>query len=75
MKTRIAGDTQVNKVDDYTVDFVTTKPNPILHVEWSTWYIMDKEWAEANNAVSPQNVGGMRKTMLLAMPTEPGRSY
>ena len=58
LKTRIAGDTQVKKVDDYTVDFVTTKPNPILHVEWSTWYIMDKEWAEANNAVSPQNVGG-----------------
>ena len=49
LKTRIAGDTQVKKVDDYTVDFVTTKPNPILHVEWSTWYIMDKEWAEANN--------------------------
>ncbi|MEE2805309.1 MAG: ABC transporter substrate-binding protein, partial [Pseudomonadota bacterium] len=51
-------DTQVIKVDDHTVDFVTSKPNPILHVEWSTWYIMDKEWAEANNAVSPQNVGG-----------------
>jgi len=46
------------KVDDYTVDFITTKPNPILHFEWGTWYIMDKEWAEKNNAVSPQNVGG-----------------
>ena len=58
LKTRIAPDTKVMKVDDYTVDFITTKPNPILHFEWGTWYIMDKEWAEKNNAVSPQNVGG-----------------
>jgi peptide/nickel transport system substrate-binding protein len=58
LKTRIAADVKVIKVDDYTVDFVTSDPNPILHVEWGTWYIMDKEWAEANNAVSPQNVGG-----------------
>jgi len=58
IRTRISADTKVVKVDDYTVDFITTKPNPIIHVEWGTWYIMDKEWAEANNAVSPQNVGG-----------------
>ena len=58
LKTRIGPDVKVVKVDDYTVDFITPKPNPILHVEWGTWYIMDKEWAEANNAVSPQNVGG-----------------
>jgi peptide/nickel transport system substrate-binding protein len=58
LKTRIAADTKVVKVDDHTVDFVTTKPNPILHVEWGTWYIMSKAWAEKNNAASPQNVGG-----------------
>ncbi len=56
LKTRIAGDTKVEKIDDYTVDFVTTKPNPILHVEWATWYIIDQEWAEANGAVKPQSV-------------------
>ena len=48
--------TELKKVDDYTVDFVTTKPNPIIFVEWATWGIMDKEWAEANNAVAPQSV-------------------
>jgi peptide/nickel transport system substrate-binding protein len=58
LKTRIAADVEVVKVDDFTVDFITSQPNPILHVEWGTWYIMDKEWAEANKAVSPQNVGG-----------------
>jgi len=58
LRTRISADTKVVKIDDYTVDFITTKPNPILHFEWGTWYILDKEWAEKNNAVSPQNVGG-----------------
>ena len=56
LKTRIAGDTKVIKVDDHTVDFVTSAPNPILHVEWGTWYIMSKGWAEEHNAVSPQSL-------------------
>ena len=53
LQTRIAVDTKVVKVDDYTVDFILTSPNPILHSQWDTWYIMDKKWAEANNAVAP----------------------
>ena len=56
LKTRIAADTEVVKVDDYTVDFITSAPNPILHSEWSTWYIMDKEWSEENDAVAPSSV-------------------
>ena len=50
LKTRLPADVKVEKVDDYTVDFVLSQPNPILPYEWDTWYIMDKEWAEANNA-------------------------
>src|SRR5690606_22756493 len=46
LKTRVPADMQAEKVDDYTVDFVLTTPNPILHAEWDTWYIMDKEWSE-----------------------------
>ena len=57
LKTRLAGVTEIVKVDDYTVDFVTEAPNPILHYEWATWYIMDKEWAEANDATAPTDVG------------------
>ena len=53
LQTRIAVDAKVVKVDDHTVDFVLTSPNPILHSQWDTWYIMDKKWAEANNAVGP----------------------
>lgn len=58
LKTRLAADVKVVKVDDYTVDFITTKPNPILYVEWGTWYIMSKSWTEKNNAVTPESATG-----------------
>lgn len=55
LKTRLAAEVKVEKVDDYTVDFVSPGPNPIIHYEWDTWAIMDKEWAEANNAQVPNS--------------------
>ena len=51
--TMVANDTKVIKIDDHTVDFVLTAPNPILISQWDVWYIMDKKWAEENNAVAP----------------------
>ena len=42
------------KVDDHTVDFVLTSPNPILHAEWDTWYMFSKKWSEANGATQAQ---------------------
>jgi peptide/nickel transport system substrate-binding protein len=53
MQTRIPKDAKAVKVDDHTVDFILTSPNPILHYQWDTWYIMSKKWAEANNSVAP----------------------
>ncbi len=53
LQTRIDPDAKVVKVDDYTVDFILTSPNPILNSQWDTWYIMDKKWCEANNSVAP----------------------
>lgn len=47
-KNRLSGVTDVVKVDDFTVDFITAEPNPILHFTWPNWYIMSKTWAEAN---------------------------
>ena len=52
----VGADVKVVKVDDHTVDFVLTKPNPILHALWNTWYIMDKKWCEENNAAAPTPV-------------------
>ncbi|EKF16871.1 ABC transporter substrate-binding protein [Nitratireductor pacificus] len=53
LKTRIPADSEWVKIDDHTVDVKLKTPNPILHYEWDTWYIMDKEWAEAEGAVAP----------------------
>jgi peptide/nickel transport system substrate-binding protein len=54
--TVVPSDTKVVKVDDYTVDFITASPNPILITQWDGWFIMDKKWCEANNAVAPTPV-------------------
>jgi len=54
IKTRAPSDMQAVKVDDYTVDFVLTSPNPILNAEWDTWYMFSKKWAEANGATQAQ---------------------
>jgi peptide/nickel transport system substrate-binding protein len=51
--TRIDSEVKVVKIDDYTVDFILPRPNPLLHALWDTWYIMDKKWCEENNSVAP----------------------
>ena len=51
--TRVPTTAKFVKVDDHTVDVILTSPNPILNSQWDTWYIMDKEWSEANNAAAP----------------------
>ena len=56
LRGRVVGIKEVVKVDDYTVDFVTEKPNPIIYYEWDTWFMMDKEWSEANGAATPTNM-------------------
>lgn len=53
LRSRIDADVEVVAVDSHTVDFKLKRPNPILHYEWDTWYIMSKKWAEANSAVQP----------------------
>ena len=57
IKTRLPAKMQVVKVDDFTVDFVLAVPNPILHAEWDSWFIMSKSWAEANGATKVQGRG------------------
>ena len=53
MQTRIPADAKVVKIDDYTVDFILTSPNPILNSTWDVWYIMDKKWCIENNSEEP----------------------
>lgn len=55
-QTHIPRDAIVRKVNDHTVDFVLPVPNPILHADWHSWFIMSRRWAEANAAVAPAPV-------------------
>ena len=47
---------EVRKVDDFTVDFITKNPNPILLEEITFWVIMSKSWCEAHNAAVPTDL-------------------
>lgn len=44
---------QINKIDDTTIDIVTTQPFPILPDLITNWYIMSKKWCEENQATRP----------------------
>ncbi len=50
---RIPSGTEIEKIDELTVEFTTPKPNPRLIAEWASWFIMDREWAEENGAAQP----------------------
>src|SRR5215470_18502389 len=56
MKTKIGSLKEIKKVDDYTVEFVTNTPFPILPDTLTTWYIMSKTWCEKNNSMEPVDV-------------------
>ncbi len=43
----------VKIVDDYTVDFLTTAPNPIFPDTIANFMILDRGWAEANGSTVP----------------------
>ena len=47
--------TEIRAVDDYTVEFVTDGPNPILPANFTNLFVMDRGWAEANDAVEVQD--------------------
>lgn len=40
-------------VDDFTIDFLTKAPNPIFPGSIANFMIMDKDWATANNTLTP----------------------
>jgi len=43
----------VRVVDEFTIDFVTTAPNPLFPDSIANFMILDKDWAEANDAALP----------------------
>ena len=47
---------EVRRVDDFTVDFETTVPDPILLQEITNWGMMSRAWATRNNAEQPADL-------------------
>lgn len=58
MKELLSSIVEVRAVDDYTVEFVTDGPNPILPANFTNLFIMDKGWSEANNTAEVQDFEG-----------------
>jgi peptide/nickel transport system substrate-binding protein len=50
------------RVDDYTVEFVQDKPNPITLEHATTIYIMSKAWSEKNKVERPLDFKGKEET-------------
>ncbi|WP_369757471.1 MULTISPECIES: ABC transporter substrate-binding protein [Falsihalocynthiibacter] len=44
---------EVRIVDDYTIDFVTSAPNPLFPDSIANFMILDQDWAESNDAALP----------------------
>ena len=55
--------TEMRVVDDYTVEFYTNAPNPLFPASIANWMIMDRGWAEANNAERPDKEAGNFATL------------
>ncbi len=62
MKGLLTSVIEVVKVDDYTVRMRTDGPNPLLPNNLTNLFIMDQEWADANNVTVPQNYKGGEET-------------
>jgi len=56
MKTYVAPIKEIKKVDDLTIDIITSEPFPILPDTIGFWYMMSKSWCEKNNATAPADV-------------------
>lgn len=54
---------EVSVVDDYTVDIMTTAPNPIFPDSIANWMIMDADWITDNNAALPDKENGNYATL------------
>ncbi len=44
---------EVRVIDDFTIDFITTAPNPLFPDSIANFMILDKDWAMSNDAALP----------------------
>jgi peptide/nickel transport system substrate-binding protein len=56
IKSMLGSIKEIKKIDDFTVEFHTKQPNPLLLDELYSMLIMSKSWCEKNNVVTVANV-------------------
>ncbi|KUJ77642.1 ABC transporter substrate-binding protein [Ruegeria profundi] len=61
-KELLASVKEVRATDKYTIEIETDGPNPIMPNNLTNMFMMDKGWAEANNAVKVQDYEGGEDT-------------
>ncbi|WP_425046420.1 ABC transporter substrate-binding protein [Primorskyibacter sp. S87] len=61
-KELLASVKEVRATDKFTVEIETNGPNPIMPNNLTNMFMMDKSWAEANNAVKVQDYEGGEDT-------------
>jgi peptide/nickel transport system substrate-binding protein len=44
---------EIKKINDHSIDIITTAPFPILPELFYRWFIMSKKWCETNQATKP----------------------
>lgn len=54
---------EVRVIDDYTVEIMTSAPNPIFPDSIANWMIMDSGWAETNDTALPDKEQGNYATL------------
>ncbi|MGD1881977.1 MAG: ABC transporter substrate-binding protein [Paracoccaceae bacterium] len=61
-KELLASVKEVRAVSDFEIEIETNGPNPIMPNNLTNMFIMDQDWAEANNAVAVQDYEGGEDT-------------
>jgi len=61
-KAYVNGIKDVKALDDLTVEIETEGPNPVLLRQLTNVFIMNKQWAEENKAVEPQDFSAQQET-------------
>ncbi len=56
MKELLSSVVSVTKVDDFTIDIKTDGPNPLMPANLTNTFIMDSDWAAANDSAEPQDI-------------------
>ena len=56
MKELLSSVSEVRKVDDHTIDIVTSGPNPLLPANLTNLFMMDEDWTKSNGSEEPQDV-------------------